>query len=446
MTFFLKNSAGGFLDKNRIAWLLAALIATFTSLSQAAPSPPLNPSAEEMNQAFGISLFTQESFGEESAESVAERLGLRKESETSAESGYRLTPHGKLTILGARPFCLFLQGVGGKAARFSIIFANKGDIGVYASDQDRRPGTNSGSQQITISPRMMQAYQAAIRHDGDQLKSALTTLLGPSTPAKLGKVSGMDERGERWNWQGSTFILSSPRNEYVALRVLPTALFDDSNAERRSFTATKELISKRVVHRPNGDVIITDLPMVDQGAKGYCVPATYERVLRYYGLSADMNLLAMAGQTQAGGGTSVANIAMAAYGYVREAGGKILSGISGSKITDIQPYIDKGEPVLWALYSSEELNNRLGERMRQREGVTDSTTAKEWSQKTLPAARQSAKTLPKKEGHVCLIIGYNHDTHEIAISDSWGPEYAERWLTEEETQAVNQGDSTVIGW
>jgi hypothetical protein len=72
--------------------------------------------------------------------------------------------------------------------------------------------------------------------------------------------------------------------------------------------------------------------------------------------------------------------------------------------------------------------------------------AKEWNQKALPTARKNAKTLPKKEGHVCLIIGYNHDTHEIAISDSWGPEYIERWLTEEEAQAVNLGEGTVIGW
>jgi hypothetical protein len=444
--FLLKISERCFFRKHWFAVFFIAFIVIFIAHAQAATPAPLNPSAEEVNQAFGIPLFTQEGFGQESAADVAERLGLRKESETATESGYRLTPHADLNILGVRSFSLFLQGIGGKAARFSMIFANKGDIGAYASNQDRHLGTNVGIQTIALSPQMIQTYQAAIRHDGDRLKSALTTLLGPSIPATLGKVAGMDERGDRWNWQGSSLILSSPRNEYVALRVLPTALFDDSNAERRSFMATKGLIAGRVIHRPNGDVIITDMPMVDQGDKGYCVPATYERVLRYYGLSADMNLLAMAGHTQAGGGTSVSSIAMAAYGYVREAGGKIISGISGSKITDIQPYIDKGEPVLWALYSSEELNNRLGERMSQRAEVTDSMAAKEWNQKALPTARKNAKTLPKKEGHVCLIIGYNHDTHEIAISDSWGPEYIERWLTEEEAQAVNLGEGTVIGW
>jgi hypothetical protein len=45
-----------------------------------------------------------------------------------------------------------------------------------------------------------------------------------------------------------------------------------------------------------------------------------------------------------------------------------------------------------------------------------------------------------------LITGYNRETREIAISDSWGAAFSERWLTEEEAQAVNQGDSSVIGW
>ena len=413
-----------------------------------AATPSTIPSPEVMNQTLGIPLFTQESLWSEPAEQVAGRLRLRQESLTSAESGYRLYPNTDASILGVRPFSLFLQGIGGKAARFSVIFANKGDVGVYASALDRRRASASESGEMLITPQMMQAYQAAIRQDGDQLRNSLTSLLGASIPAKLGKVAGMEERGERWNWRGCAFILSSPRNEYVALRVLPAAALDDLNTERNSFMASKALIPKRVIHRENGDVIITDLPMVDQGGKGYCVPATYERVLRYYGLSADMNLLAMAGRTGAGGGTSMANIAAATYGLVREAGGKITSGISGAKIADVQPYIDKGEPVLWALYSSDELNERLGQRMSERACVTDAKSADQWSKRMLPPVRAAARTLPKQEGqgHVCLIIGYNKLTGEIAISDSWGPAFAERWLTEEEAQAVNQGESTVIGW
>ena len=53
------------------------------------------------------------------------------------------------------------------------------------------------------------------------------------------------------------------------------------------------------------DVIINNIPMVDQGPKGYCAPATVERCMRFMGISADMYLLANIGKTSIGGGTSM---------------------------------------------------------------------------------------------------------------------------------------------
>jgi len=430
----------------RLLLLSAFAGGTFFLNAVEAVETPKNPSPEEVNQLFGFPLFSKENLWSESDRDVAERLRLNMESETSFESGYRIYPNASAKVLGVRPFSIFLQGVEGRASRLSLIFANKGDISVYATQNDERRALTSENHEMIVSPQMLQAYEAAIRKDGDLLKQALTALFGSPIPITVGMVANMEERGERWDWRGSSFILFSPRNEYVALRILSTKLFSDPDAERNSFEKSKELIPKRVVHRSNGDVVIRDIPMVDQGAKGYCVPATYERVLRYYGLTADMNVLAMAGETQVGGGTSMGKIADAAFELVREAGGRITSGIGSVRINDISPYIDKGEPVLWALDSSDELNERLGARMTSREGVSDTNAAKAWCEKVLPSIRASARTLPRNGAHVCLIIGYNHLTRELAISDSWGPEFSERWLTEEEAQAVNLGDGTVIGW
>jgi hypothetical protein len=44
--------------------------------------------------------------------------------------------------------------------------------------------------------------------------------------------------------------------------------------------------------------------MVDQGQKGYCVVASVERVMRYYGNGVDANELAQIANTTADGGTS----------------------------------------------------------------------------------------------------------------------------------------------
>ena len=72
-------------------------------------------------------------------------------------------------------------------------------------------------------------------------------------------------------------------------------------------------------------------------------------------------------------------------------------------------------------------------------------------------ARRNGKKVKKKNdsgqtedsssgGHICLIIGYNKKTGEIAISDSWGPRFAERWVPCTDMEKVSYGSMNVIKW
>jgi hypothetical protein len=178
--------------------------------------------------------------------------------------------------------------------------------------------------------------------------------------------------------------------------------------------------------------------MVNQGRKGYCVPATFERLLRYYGLPVDMNVLAMAGKTSAGGGTSISQIQAATYSTIADAGGTIHPRNFSGNIQEIKPLIDAGKPLLFAHYSTEEFNKRVNERMIRRLAVTNWD---DWATKFLPDFKKRNRTPLKPDteyGHVCLIIGYNEKTREIAITDSWGPAASERWMTEEEARQIMQ--------
>jgi len=105
-------------------------------------------------------------------------------------------------------------------------------------------------------------------------------------------------------------------------------------------------------------------------------------------------------------------------------------------------YIDRGVPLIWALFSTPAFNNAAGARAEARREMTDPV---EWS-KTLVEPRRDARRIPidKDSGHMCMIIGYNKHTGEIAVSDSWGPAFAERWVTTEEAQAVSQNYFNVI--
>jgi len=65
---------------------------------------------------------------------------------------------------------------------------------------------------------------------------------------------------------------------------------------------------------------------------------------------------------------------------------------------------------------------------------------------SLEPARKAAKDWRNdpESGHVCMIIGYNEKTGELAVSDSWGPQFAERWITAEEAKVVSQDRFFVI--
>ena len=101
--------------------------------------------------------------------------------------------------------------------------------------------------------------------------------------------------------------------------------------------------------------------MVDQGPKGYCVPATVERVLKYYGINnMNMHQLADAGNTRQGGGTTTREMFGGISSACRRSGLKMASP-GEVRLKVIKKYIDEGIPVFWCMYSNsdyEELRTR----------------------------------------------------------------------------------------
>jgi hypothetical protein len=226
---------------------------------------------------------------------------------------------------------------------------------------------------------------------------------------------------------------------------MTTESADAGGKSRIPDSVIREAVANRIEKRANGDVILKDMPMVNQGPKGYCVPATWERVMRYMGVPADMYTLAMAGQTEAGGGSSVAAVSAGASQAVIQAGRRIESPVMKLDATSVSRFIDRGLPIMWAMCSTHEFNNAANSRMEARKSTNDTAA---WKKVLADARRQVRKIRPDRDsGHVCMVTGYNKQTGEIAISDSWGLEFAERWITPEEAAAVSQTSThTVINF
>ena len=419
----------------------AATLAPATAAPAAAtaykpgPNDQLEPAV--VNEAVGQPLFGETPLWTASATEIAEKLGIPPESKTQTSSSYRSYTKEDYLMFGAHPFSVAMYAENDKVTGFSLVFANKGDLfsargsGEMHFDKDTPP-----AQAAMIVKKAMDKDLAAI-------SATLSKQLGAPQKERFGEKAGRMNM-QRWDWRGHAILLAEAEGEYVGIQIV-TSAFADAGGKVESVTDT--IIRSRALanleKREGGDVVIGDIPMVDQGPKGYCAPATAERSMRYLGIPADMYILANAGQTGFGGGTNVDMMLTGMAAQIRSKRRSFDSWESELKIKEIAKYIDKGLPVMWTLCSTKGFNDTANKRTKERKTVTNWAA---WREKV--TAEAAANSLPKDKDtrHIVLIIGYNKDTNEMAFSDSWGDDFKERWITLQEAEQVSDGRFYVVGF
>jgi len=387
-----------------------------------------------INKAIGQELFGRTTLWESKPEEVAERINWRRESKTDISESYRSYPKAEYRFFGARPFSAALYGEDEKVTGVSIVFANKGDSFSAAGK-----GEDHFIKGKPV-PGGIDGVRVLMEYDAETISENLTNLLGESENQKFGEGESRVSV-DRWDWAGHSFLLSNVEDEYVSLAVQTNEFADARGRTKRvPDSVVRERVRGFVEARENGDVVVTNIPMVDQGPKGYCVPATAERCMRFLGISADMYLLAMAGETTAGGGTSVDRLLSNIGSDIKRKGRSFEIESGELKLRDIKRSIDDGIPIMWACYSTEEFNDTANARTKSRQSDSwDSYKA------TVAAAADSPALTPdSSRSHVVIIMGYNEETDEIAFSDSWGERYLERWITIPEAEQISQKRFYVI--
>lgn len=218
--------------------------------------------------------------------------------------------------------------------------------------------------------------------------------------------------------------------------------------------AKKVDIKGNVKTNDEGDIWIANIPMVDQGQKGYCAVATAERVLRYYGNDIDEHQIAQMAGSTAKGGTSIREMMKS----VEIIGKKCKLGLakvaqSNMTLADLEKQIDVYNQTASRM-GKQKLNvsdyiNRQGNTIYYNPGkaiqdmdqkVLKSIAMKNGSgyKRFTTGIRQQIKAgiplfwgvnlgiysepeIPQAfGGHMRLIIGFNDETGEILYSDSWG--------------------------
>ena len=220
-------------------------------------------------------------------------------------------------------------------------------------------------------------------------------------------------------------------------------------------------ITDNVVRDPRGDVFIDNVPMVDQGQKGYCSVATAERVLRYYGVDIDEHELAEAAGSTVEGGTS--NLAMkksveaigkryklatvVCYGDFEKSAEERIAGICDEvkaynkaakklkkpAITD-DMFISRKGNVTYYSYSAvdkakdaEVLKEMKVNGMQKAKFTKFMKDVREQVAKGIPlfwgvtlGTYPEPGLMQANGGHTRLIIGYNDKKKEVLYTDSWG--------------------------
>ena len=209
------------------------------------------------------------------------------------------------------------------------------------------------------------------------------------------------------------------------------------------------------VRRAGGDMYIDGIPMINQGRKGYCVPASVARVLQYYGIDTDIHELALLMETDCGGGTKVGGRFPTLNRVAEEAGMRRVDYKNLEKYDDayIRRYnqaarANRGRELNIEDFTVEEEENGRVVNMRHYDWLVDAMNEglklrsrdydvegfSVFKEGVVSNVQQGRPLLWSVEhlfpwdrsdgsqggGHMRLIVGVNQSRDEILYSDSWG--------------------------
>ncbi|OGV49964.1 MAG: hypothetical protein A2X49_00710 [Lentisphaerae bacterium GWF2_52_8] len=208
--------------------------------------------------------------------------------------------------------------------------------------------------------------------------------------------------------------------------------------------ASAKEIKNNVVRKEDGDVYVDNVPMVDQGQKGYCAAATAERILRYYGMDVTQHVLAQIMNTDSDEGTDSEKMlkslqrASTKYGvrlrnhydwkfndfeklmanynrFAKKAKKREINLSSYKSLTEIYKDLDL------------EIMKKAKTESEKQQYKTFLSDIRKHVDEGVPLFWGVVLGIIKEEkipqvfgGHMRIIIGYNDKTKEIIYTDSWG--------------------------
>jgi len=340
---------------------------------------------------------------------------------------------------------VILRSEGGMISMVSMSLFNRGDdgnIGMSVFNEKRKDAFNQLSNKTKVRPRDL---------------------------SKKGTVK-LDR--QLWMWENSAILLEKSISrdgktpEFLRLKMKP------KNARKKGIVNRSSLDDNVVKDKSTGDVYIKDIPMVDQGKKGYCAVASAARIYQYYGLEVDQHELAQIAGTGPGSGTSLGEMVaslkkvtrhvhskvLVLYEYPKGLADKMPDGDSSyqdysriirnynmglkefardiknyNKIAKKQGKSEFGDDIKTGVVNRQELSRKCDKDIYRSVMVKKSSYSRfknkiyTYIDQGIPIGWCLQLGMFKEDnlpqsfgGHMRLIIGYNKGTDELIYSDSWG--------------------------
>ena len=288
-----------------------------------------------------------------------------------------------------------------------------------------------------------------------------------------------DVAGRRWKATGATYSLEwavarkgtdlVPLAEYLRLDVLPAGASVGGGAAQGGRRTDPR---SHVARGEDGTVELKDVPMVDQGQKGYCAAATVARIMGYYGYDfLDQHQIASWAKSDADRGTNekmldaIAGVLHDRYKLVyREVPGSVndffklvedynkaakrlkrpevaLKPMPGTRVIDAGAVWRQFQPDVLreARTKNQTRNNLFFDNIRK---SIDAGTPVVWS--VMLGLVPENPPLPQAfGGHIRLIIGYNQRERTILYTDSWGAKHERKTMKLEDAILITTGLRTI---
>jgi hypothetical protein len=278
---------------------------------------------------------------------------------------------------------------------------------------------------------------------------------GPGVPGKKSKIDRQHKFYRIWNnpachveaaWGYTEMDGKEFRPEFIQITFTPASgnAANPVKAPPRAAGRTGVNLKKNAVQAPlrgeSGDVCLSGIPMVDQGDKGYCVAATLERLLRYYGREVNQHEMAqLVGVDSAKGGSHDEMLAM-----LKRAGPKLRVRVRDEYMLSLLQLMDqynhvarkhKTPPVVISPAMTIDLASFRGDIVKEVRFKDDKSGFRKFQMivkrnidSGIPVTwgvqlgwiAEEARSQQGGGGHLRLIIGYNVKTGEIIYTDSWG--------------------------